>query len=99
MKDSEESEPSQDRVGVSVYHLETVFLDKVKRAGLTPSSSIYDIENLKGPPGLIRREGLEVVCPYDGRPGAAYVHCLDGQDHAGIANFMLSYTWRCVPKE
>jgi len=83
-----------DQAAPSVYYLQTTFLEEVLQAGGTHDSTIYDIENLQGPPGLIRTKGSARICPVDGRIGAAYVHCLDGQDHVGVANFMLSYTWR-----
>ena len=33
------------------------------------------------------------MCPIDGKRGVAYVHCIDGNDHVGIATHMLSYAW------
>lgn len=50
--------------------------------------NIYDVEK-----GVIRAEGLNVKCPRDGKMGAAYVDCLEGEDHVGEANIMLSYAW------
>ncbi len=55
--------------------------------------SIYQLENLHQEPGLIRRKGMDVKCPRDGKLGAAYVDCLKGEDHVGQANVMLSYSW------
>jgi hypothetical protein len=49
-------------------------------------------ENLEGPNGVIRTKGAEVVCPLDGKKGAAYVHCLQGNDHVGEVTHMLSYS-------
>ena len=80
-------------LGVSVRYLQTGFLKEIEEAGLSRNSVIYDIENLRGPPGVIRRKGEQVVSPTDGRLGASYVDCLEGDDHVGIANGMLSYTW------
>ncbi|CAB9506002.1 Kinesin light chain [Seminavis robusta] len=80
-----------DTLGVSVFHLEHDFLGRGSQ--VARSSKIYDIENLKGPPGIIRKKGAGVVCPLDGHMGAAYVHCLEGEDHFGEATHMLSYSW------
>ena len=83
-------------LGVSVHHLKHVFLKSeiiASNIGLSESSTIYNIEDLRGPPGVIRRRGADVICPHDGQPGASYVDCLSGEDHVGTANFMLSYTW------
>ncbi len=55
--------------------------------------TIYEIENLRDESGLIRKKGANVLCAKDGKMGAAYVDCLSGKDHVGIANVMLSYSW------
>ncbi|CAB9509166.1 hypothetical protein SEMRO_377_G130100.1 [Seminavis robusta] len=84
----------QKRRAASVHHIATEFLDQViSTPGLSHTSTIYEIENLQGPPGLIRQRGLDVVCPVDGQKGAAYVDCLEGEDHVGEATHMLSYAW------
>jgi tetratricopeptide (TPR) repeat protein len=86
-------------LGVSVHHLEQVFLDKVCTATsnngepLSRLSNMYEIEDLNGPPGVIRDEGSNAYCPIDGKIGAAYVHCLQGEDHVGAATQILSYSW------
>jgi hypothetical protein len=82
-----------DMAGVSVYHLCNTFLPHVEDAGFSRDSTIYELENLKGPPGLIRKVGRNIPCPITGEMGAAYVHCLQGEDHVGRASHMLSYTW------
>ncbi|CAB9497438.1 Kinesin light chain [Seminavis robusta] len=83
-----------DFLGVSVYHLKHHFLPAVTATqGLSKHSKFYEIENLKEATGFVRRRGQHVRCPLDGRMGAAYVHCLQGEDHVGIANHMLSWTW------
>ncbi len=80
--------------GVSVHWLNTGFLKEVEDYGKLPSSKIYEIENLHDETnGLIRQKGQDVICPRDGRVGAAYVDCLRGEDHVGPANIMLSYGW------
>jgi hypothetical protein len=84
---------NKDLVGVSVYYLQNIFLKEVEAAGLSRDSTIYDLENLNGPAGLIRKEGVDVVCPITNTRGAAYVHCLEGADNVGGATHMLSYTW------
>ncbi|CAB9520678.1 Kinesin light chain [Seminavis robusta] len=99
------AELALDMLGVSVYHAEQVFLeqevcvftDTPSGQPLSASSTIYDIENLQGPPGVIRRKGVNTKCPLDGKLGAAYVHCLEGADHVGDATHMLSYSWNsCI---
>ena len=111
---------NNDALGVSVYHLEQVFLEEevstfrvkeprrnrklsrllptswfkcAKGAYLSRESTFHEIENLQGPPGVIRTKSASTICPLDGKHGAAYVHCLEGADHVGPANFMLSYSW------
>jgi len=56
--------------------------------GLDKHSTIYEIE-----PKIIRGKGLLVKCPRDGKLGAAYVDCVEGPEHVGRANHMLSYAW------
>jgi len=105
--DSEADDDDDDatilsRYAVSVHYLQSVFLQEVQAAGMDPTTTpIHDIENLSGKPGLIRNKGAGVHCPMDGRLGAAYVHCLAPQqsDHVGVANYMLSYSWRYVTLE
>jgi tetratricopeptide (TPR) repeat protein len=99
-----------DFLAPSVYHLQTSFLHQIKESGLDETATLYDIENLQADePGLIRQKGVTVNCPIDGKPGAAYVHCLeleeslaggdgDGnegpdRDHVGTSTHMLSYAW------
>mmetsp|Transcript_17394 Transcript_17394/g.40623 ORF Transcript_17394/g.40623 Transcript_17394/m.40623 type:complete len:670 (-) Transcript_17394:76-2085(-) len=72
----------------SSMFLSNGWLREVKAAGLTRRAKVYEIE-----PCVIRAKGQDVVCPRDGRKGAAYVDCLRGPQNAGIATFMLSYTW------
>ncbi len=85
-----------DFLAPSVYHLATEFMDDIRAAGLDSDATIYDIENLrlKDQCGVIRRKGLGVKCPIDGRDNASYVHSLHGKDHVGRATFMLSYAWK-----
>ena len=82
-----------DILAPSVEYLRTTFLAEVLNAGFSRDSTIYEIENLGGPPGVIRRKGLERISPLDGRKGSSYVHCLRGKRNVGVANYMLSYTW------
>ncbi|CAB9518599.1 Hydra magnipapillata [Seminavis robusta] len=100
-EESPTTEPKLDTLGVSVFHLEHFFLEKEVCASnhaktgnpLSRDSNIYDIENLKGLPGVIRSKSANSVCPLDKKMGAAYVHCLEGKDHVGEATQMLSYAW------
>ena len=88
---------SLDMLGVSVHHMRTDFMTQVLDAVHNADSSIYEIEDLScSSDGVIRRRGAKVRCPIDGRVGASYVHSLNGEDHVGVANFMLSYSWRSV---
>ena len=84
-----------DTLGVSVYHLEHVFLKEevctsmdANGTMLSSSSLIYEIE-----PGVIKGKGKDSICPLDKKKGAAYVHLLEGEDHVGQATHMLSYCW------
>eukprot|EP00971_Amphidinium_carterae_P167239 3313854-Amphidinium_carterae.1 len=61
---------------------------EVKARGMTRRAKVYEIE-----PSVIRAKGEDVICPRDGRKGAAYVDCLRGERNVGLATFMLSYTW------
>jgi hypothetical protein len=80
-------------LALSVHYLQTQFLKEVRRAKFSRDSPIYVIEDLKGPHGVIRRKGKDVKCPVDGKLGAAYVHCVEGEDNVGKATHMLSYSW------
>jgi len=85
-----------DFLAPSVHHLQTTFLEKLIDSGLTRDSTLYEIEDLQSNKlGLVRQKGVDVTCPIDGRPGAAYVHCLEslGGSHVGTATHMLSYAW------
>jgi len=83
-----------DFLAPSVHHLQTTFLEYVSENGFGEDATVYDIENLSSDePGLIRKRGLETICPIDGRIGAAYVQCLEGDDHVGVATHMISYAW------
>eukprot|EP00978_Attheya_sp_CCMP212_P000863 scaffold1856_cov56-Attheya_sp.AAC.2 len=82
-----------EKLGVSVHYLKTFLEEVLLDPDLSRDSTIYDCEKLEGPPGVIRQKGEDVLCPIDGQLGAAYVHCLDGEDEVGDANFMLSYSW------
>ena len=89
-----------DTLGVSVYHLEHIFLNQLvcnsPLRGQKPNSrmaKIHEIEDLSGSPGVVRQYSAETICPIDGRKGSAYVHVLSGEDHVGEATHMLSYTW------
>jgi hypothetical protein len=82
-------------LGVSVYYLQNQFMKEVEAAGLSRNSTIYELENLQNYscPGIIQKKGMHVRCPVTNHLGAAYVHCLKGDDFVGPATHMLSYTW------
>ncbi len=83
--------------GISVHCLKHLFLNEVLDTdGLTRESKIYEIENLHGDPGVIRKKGANIISPVDGLMGASYVHSLEGLDNVGDATFMLSYSWGYV---
>lgn len=73
---------------LSVHHLSTDFMADVKAKGLTRASTIHDIAQ-----AIIMPKGAKTQCPRDTRIGAAYVDCVHGCDHVGMATHMLSYTW------
>ena len=79
--------------GVSVHFIATNLWKEIQDAGFDDTAMIKEIENLQGPPGVIRRKGLAVISPADGRMGAAYADCLTGEDNVGPAGYMLSYSW------
>ncbi|CAB9516000.1 Kinesin light chain [Seminavis robusta] len=81
-------------LGVSIHYLQTSFLEEVTSTEpLSRNSSIHQIEDLESHEGgVIRRKGADRVCPIDGKTGAAYVHCLQGKDSVGTADYMLSYS-------
>ena len=82
-------------LGVSVYHLVHVFLPQIMETpDLSEKSLFYDIEDLKKDAGYLRKKSIDAVCPVDGRMSSAYVHTLNGDDHVGLANHMLSWTWK-----
>ena len=51
-------------------------------------AKIYHMVQAYGKPA-----GLIVICPRDGKRGAAYVDTLSGEDNVGIADALLSYSW------
>ena len=81
--------------GVSVHYLVHFFVQLVEAFRFSRSATIYEIENLKSSPGLIRRFGARVRCPRDGKMGASFTHALLALNpaHVGDATHMLSYTW------
>jgi len=83
-----------DFLAPSVFHLQTTLQERIKEAGLDETATLYQIEDLRvDTPGVIRSKGTDVLCPIDGKKGAAYVHCINGDDHVGTATHMLSYAW------
>ena len=84
----------KDLLGVSVYHLNEVFLPQIRDEGFSEATKFYEIENLSlDSPGIVRRRGQHLLCPFDHLPGCAYVHTISGIDHVGPATHMLSWTW------
>ena len=80
--------------GISVHWLKHGLLGEIESMGYSPSSSVYQIEDLSSDThGVIRSKGANVMCPRDGRLGASYVDCLEGNDNVGPSTHMLSYSW------
>jgi len=67
---------------LSVKFLSDGFLSDLN---ISDKDNVYDIE-----PRL--RDASKGKCPRDKRPGSAYVDAAD-DPNAGVANYMLSYTW------
>jgi len=69
-------------------------MEEMRSSGLPEDSTVYQVEDLDSAQhGIIRQKGADVVCPRDGKQGAAYVDCLQGAKNVGPANVMLSYCW------
>ncbi|CAB9520144.1 MAP kinase-activated protein kinase 2 (Fragment) [Seminavis robusta] len=60
---SSSSREELDQLAVSVNYLQTQFLEELSAHGLDRSSNIYAIENLQGPPGVLRKKGKAVFMP------------------------------------
>eukprot|EP00435_Cladocopium_sp_Y103_P072810 s246_g41.t1 len=83
------AEQNLDLHGVSCHHLKNDLMDCIRSHGQELSSvSVHGIEP------LIRARGQDVMCPKTGKLGSSYVDALQGEDHVGMSNFMLSYSWR-----
>lgn len=79
----------QWNAALSVRHIATVIPAKMTAAGLPANATVLEIEAT-----VIRGQGENIICPRDGRLGAAYVDSVgEHPDDVGLANFMLSYSW------
>lgn len=72
----------------SVHFMKCYFRADVEAGGFAPDCSIYEIEA-----DVIRARGSDVLCPRDGRLGAAYVDTLCSDENVGSATHFLSYAW------
>jgi len=72
----------------SVHFLKYYFRADVEAGGFAPDSSVYEIEA-----DIIRARGSDVLCPRDGKLGAAYVDTLSNDENVGLATHFLSYAW------
>eukprot|EP00931_Biecheleriopsis_adriatica_P028477 TRINITY_DN16968_c0_g1_i1.p1 TRINITY_DN16968_c0_g1~~TRINITY_DN16968_c0_g1_i1.p1 ORF type:complete len:685 (+),score=145.62 TRINITY_DN16968_c0_g1_i1:69-2123(+) len=72
----------------SVFYLTTGLQKELREVGLTGASTVREVEKL-----VIRPSGEHSICPRDGNRGCALVDTLEGDDNAGKATVMLSYTW------
>ncbi|GFH49731.1 hypothetical protein CTEN210_06207 [Chaetoceros tenuissimus] len=86
--DSKTAKERSEMLGVSVYHLNHVLLPLAEDLLQRNDGNVYDINE-----PIIKEIGKEKICPRDGKVGAAYVDCLEGEDHVGNATFMVSYAW------
>ena len=90
------SSSSHHPLGVSVAYLNSqAFQQDLQNAGIDYSTAkIFHMEpKLKSSDyGLLRRKGHYIICPRDGKLGAAYVDSIDPK-YVGPANVMLSYSW------
>eukprot|EP00435_Cladocopium_sp_Y103_P061212 s755_g22.t2 len=97
-------QPAEVPVGMAPQELlkqvatETEFCKEVESIGKSRASHIYELDE-----PLIRAKGANMICPRDGRLGAAFVDTIRGKesrlhrsmlDFVGRANHMLSYTWQ-----
>lgn len=85
----DEIEPGDPLRACSIFYLRTEFCKEVESIGKTLASHIYELDE-----PLIRAKGANMICPRDGRLGAAFVDTIRGKDFVGRANHMLSYTWQ-----
>jgi len=80
--------------GISVFCLRNEFMEEIQSSGLPEDSTVCQVEDLDSAQhGVIRKKGAGIVCPRDGKRGAAYVDCLQGAENVGPANVLLSYCW------
>ncbi len=86
---SPQSTEINDVKGVSVHHLSTTFMDKAKKlTNKHEGECTANISDIVEP--LIKKKGQSILCPRDGKMGAAYVDCLEGTENVGKANLLLS---------
>merc|ERR1740129_967489 len=88
-KDGSEVSLGHEFRGLSVNYLTTTLFDELRKVRCSIDDTVQECE-----PKLIRPKGANVVCPRDGKLGAAFVDCVHGTDYVGVSTFMLSYTWR-----
>ena len=69
-------------------------MNKVRKFELESLAKMYKIENLQVPRlGVIQTKDNNVLSPVDDKIVASCVHCLEGEDQRGTANYMLNYSW------
>ncbi|CAB9531235.1 Kinesin light chain [Seminavis robusta] len=91
---SESRQKELNQLALSVHYLQTQLPKEIRAAGFSRTAPVYEIEDLSGSPGVIRKKSQKKTCPIDGKPGSAYVHCVEGVDNVGDATHMLSYSWK-----
>ena len=86
--------------GPSIHHLEKVVIPKAVKAVAATLDNYYWLDDAKEATiyevvlSFAKPTGLNTTCPRDGKPSCAYVDTLRGADHVGMANALLSYSWR-----
>lgn len=80
-------DPGHHLRGVSATYMDGVFMGEMADEGLPATAKVWEVEPL-----VIRGKGKDIICPRDGKRGAAYVDCVPNE-HGGLASVMLSYGW------
>jgi len=77
-----------DERALSVHYISTTLGELAHEKGCGAHPKVYDIND-----DILLGMTEHVICPRDGKAGAAFVDLIDGEDNVGKATHMLSYTW------
>ena len=86
--------------GPSIHHLENVLIPKAVKAVAATLDNYYWLDDpneatiYEVVESFAKPIGVKKTCPRDGKPSCAYVDTLRGADNVGMANALLSYSWR-----